>query len=92
MVQDRQAEVGGSYGVAKKAILPGAETVQDLDMGVFDLSDPFQLQEFVLVTFGSCVGFRGCGEHAKLEVRNVMKDTFGPGMCRLYILTHFQVS
>lgn len=55
------------------------ETVQDLDMDVFDLSDPRQLQEFVLVTFGSRVGFRGAGEHTNLEVRNVMKDTFGPG-------------
>ena len=92
MVQDRQAEVGGNYGVAKKAILLGAKTVQDIDMGVFDQSDPRQLQEFVLVTFGSCVGFCGVGEHANLKVRDIMKDTFGPGMCRLYILPHFWIS
>ena len=61
-------------------------------MDVFDLSDPRQLQEFVLVTFGSCVGFRGAGEHANLQVRNIMKDKFGPGMCRLYILPHFWIS
>ena len=61
-------------------------------MDVFDLSDPCQLQEFVLVTFGSRVGFRGAGEHTNLEVRNVMKDTFGPGMYMLYILPHFWIS
>ena len=79
MIQERQKKVGGNYGVQKKAILVGAESVKDLDLLVFDLDDPEQLLEFNMVVFSSYYGFRGSSEHAQIEVCNIKKDKFGPG-------------
>ena len=76
---NKREKLGPGHGATKKAELKGAVMVEDIDLAVFDLTDPSELQMAVLTVFGGYFDLRDCAEHAYLEKGNIERGMFEKG-------------
>ena len=79
LFNERRESIGPAYGVAAQAELNGAEKVTDINLHVFDLSMPYDLQLAMMCVCGMTLGFRGCQEHADLDKRMIDRGNFEKG-------------
>ena len=77
---ENRARLGTRYGSQSRvAVLKGVSTSKDLDMSVFDESDPIQHIEKMITGFGKDFGFRGSKEHVNLKKNDLERGAFEPG-------------
>lgn len=80
LITKRRKEVGAAFGTgANQAKMKDVASINDLDWSVFDENDPKQHCQKVMVYFGGYLGFRGSGEHVKLERHHIERGTFEVG-------------